>query len=101
MGATVDALPIPQDWTDLNALSGIAAGTDFFLQNVGLPGDVIGVYFSETEPAADAKGWALDQVKEMYIVTGETLTTWVKFYRNDRNQATNSRTGFLQVEANL
>lgn len=98
---TSTALQIPQTWVDLNTLSGITKGSTLFVQNVGYPADLIEIYFSDSQPVADAKGWVLDQVKEYYVITGETETVWARFFKNDRDANLYSRVGYLQVVENV
>ena len=96
-----DAVQIPQTWVDLNTLSGFAKGSTLFVQNVGYPGDLIELYFSDLEPATSVKGWVLDQVNEYYVITGESETVWARFFKNDRDSNLYSRVGFLQVVENV
>jgi len=94
---TIDAVDIPGTWTDLNTLTGIAAGTEIYLQNVGGPNSIVEIATSASEPALDLNGVRVPQNSPMYKVTAGESTVWARFIRIDRSDV-GTRTTKLQVQ---
>lgn len=98
MAETNEAFDVPQNWATLSSLSGYPAGTELVLQNIGLPGDLIDIAFSETEPGDTFNGVALDQVNQIYQLPPSQFEAWVRFRRLDKRENLNSLVGRLQVQ---
>jgi len=97
MADTLDAFEISGAWTDLNALTGIVAGTSLLLQNVGGSNDVIDLAISSSEPNLTFEGVELFQNKFFGVDAGEN-TIWAKYKRADRADV-GSRLTKIQVQA--
>ena len=80
MPDTLDAFDIPTTWTDVNTLTGIPAGTEIKLQNVGLFGDVIEVATSALMPSSDFCGISMKQYL-FYLVDAGEAAVWARFVR--------------------
>ena len=96
MADTLDAISIPSTWTDINTLSGIPAGTQLILQNVGSANDVIDLAISATEPAVGFEGVELFQNSFFGVDAGEN-TVWARYKRADRADV-GTRLTKLQVQ---
>ena len=88
MPDTINALPIPGTWTDLNTLSGITVGSAINIQNIGsssgaianigTPNSIIEITTSSSEPADSFIGWHVSLNEQWEVSAGE-LKVWVKF----------------------
>jgi len=90
-------------WTDLNSLTSSPIGSEFTLQNTGVPADLIEVHLGATLPAETIKGYFLDQIKETYRVTpASSQNIYLRYTRLDNSEAY-SRKGsvYWQLTAEL
>ena len=85
MTNTIDAVEIPGVWTDVNTLTGIPAGTQLVLQNVGGPNSIIEFATSPTEPTLDFNGVRLGQNDPMSVLPAGESTLWARYIRIDRS----------------
>ena len=97
MADTIDAIEIPGTWTDINTLSGIAAGTEIFLQNVGGPNSIIELATAPTQPPLDLNGIRVGQNSPMYKVTAGESIVWARYIRIDRSDV-GTRVTKMQVQ---
>jgi hypothetical protein len=97
MADTLSAFSIPGVWTNLNTLTGIAAGTQIRIQNVGGANDVVDLAISATEPAADFEGVEVFQNAPFYQVDAGENAVWAKYKRLDRADV-GGRVTKLQVQ---
>jgi hypothetical protein len=98
MADTENSYPIGFAWVNLNTLSSIAVGQSFYIQNTGMPQDIIVLAVSPTEPAADFKGVNLYQ-KEIKPILAGNSTTWAKLVRIDRDPS-KVRTASINIQVN-
>lgn len=80
----MDAYEITQDWTNLNTLTSLPVGTEFFLQNIGFPGDQIELVISATQPLETTNGYAIQHLQPNYRAFDVSLPVWVRYIREDR-----------------
>lgn len=83
MRETDNFIPIGQNWVNLNSLASISSGKSVYIQNIGIPGDLISIAISKTEPQEPFFGVALNQLNPMVFVEDPVFDVWVKFYRFD------------------
>jgi len=83
-------------YIDLNTLTGIAAGTELTLQNVGGANDIIEVAVSASQPATSFRGLRLEQNQFYGVAAGEN-TVWCRYIRIDRADVGTRKT-YLQVQ---
>ena len=93
-----DALEIPQEWINLNLLSGHAVGTSLVLQNISSPGDLFSLFIGLRKPDDAFCGVALDQVKNIATVDEPGFSVWVRYYRLDGAIPYPAKVGRLQVQ---
>lgn len=99
MTDTLGSFEIPGTWTDLNDLTGIAAGTELIVQNIGIYGDVISCFVSEIAPIQSIRGVDFDQIKQLWRVSASVnQRVFVRVYRLDRPDLGEHK-GRLQVQA--
>ena len=78
MADTQSAISVGPDWTDLSALSGIAAGTEVLVQNIGDPQDLLVLWTGASQPAASERGSFVKQFEQWRIDSGEA-TVWGRY----------------------
>ena len=96
MADTLNAFTIPGTWTNVNTLTGIPAGTQLILQNVGSANDVLDLAISTTEPIAGFEGIELFQNRFFNVDAGEN-DLWARYKRLDRSDV-GARVTKLQVQ---
>ena len=96
MPDTLPAFSVGSEWVNLNTLSGIAAGTQVLLQNVGGANDVIDLAISATQPISSFEGVELFQNKFFGVDAGENAV-WARYKRQDRADV-GTRTTKIQVQ---
>ncbi len=96
MADTLNAFSIPGTWINVNTLSGIPAGSQLILQNVGNANDVIDLAISATEPATGFEGIEIFQNRFFNVDAGEN-SLWAKYKRLDRSDV-GARVSKLQVQ---
>lgn len=75
MSDNLPRIPVGKDWIDLNAASGLAAGTNLKIQNVSPQSVSIAV--SLASPTTDV-GETLTSYEFIAIGNGETSAVWAK-----------------------
>jgi hypothetical protein len=99
MADTENSYNIGFNWVNLNTVSGINVGNSFYIQNTGLPQDIIVLAVSAIEPDADFKGVNLYQKEIKPIIKGNN-TTWAKLVRIDRDPS-KVRTASINIQESM
>ena len=105
MPDSLDKQEIGSSWTNLNTLTGIAAGSAIVVQNVGAkngaianvgtPNAVIEVTTSSSQPAESFSGWNISFNEQWKVSAGEEAT-WVRFRRLGKSDV-GSNTCYVKV----
>jgi len=85
MANTLDAVEVGSDWTDLNALSGVNAGSEYDIQVVGAPQDLLEIWFSSTEPDSGQRGEVLKQIDPAKRIAAGEGRLWGRYFIPSRN----------------
>lgn len=76
---------IGRDWVSISSLTGLAIGSELLLQNMGRPGSIIELILSDSEPLEADRGNGLQQLDDIYRVSGQKSDVWVRHIRYDLN----------------
>lgn len=79
------AYNITSAWQSLYSLTGKPIGTQLYIQNAGMAGDIIEIIRSDTQPSPADRGDVIKSIDPRYRITSAS-DVWVRYIRYDINE---------------